>query len=516
MKKLLLCATKIISLINTTLFKYELNSEVRLFSSHRVMTTTIMRKSSFAKKLSITSFVLIALSIFAFLGCQSHPKKIKTSTYQLRPFKEATLSNGLPVLLIPDRKLPYFRIILFIESGSSSDPEKKMGLSHMTAQLLDKGTQQRRARDIANSLEQLGSYFYTNSHKDITELSASGLSFHKDQLLKDFSEILLQPVFYNHEIKDMKEKVLSNLTKALEEPGALTHIALQSYLYGDHPYAKRVLGRKRDIQSITRRDILNFYKNHYTPRNSRLAIVGNFDDNIIPQLEAHLGQWRGIKSLPIKYPDFPKISGLQIRLIDNPDAKQTQIRLAHRGLKRINPDFLTVRLANIILGNGFTSRLMNELRLKRGLTYSVNSRFNSQKDFGSFSVSTFTRHEKVGEIIQETLNILKTFRKSGVTHEEIAGAKSTAKGRFLLYLNTAESLAHNLLWLRSYGVPDTYLTNFYNHVDRISPSDVHHIIKRYFDEENMKIVVYGPKDKILQQIRSIGTTTEVTSYKDFL
>ena len=457
--------------------------------------------------------LLIILTLFA-LGCQSVPKK--TSQYQMRPFQEITLSNGLPILLIPDKKLPYFQMTLLIYSGSSSDPATKLGLSHITAQLLDKGTKQRQATTIANSLEQFGSHFYATSGRDSIEVGGSGLSFYKDQLLKDFSEILLQPSFHKNEIKDMKEKILSQLIKTVDHPRAMADVALQSYLYETHPYSRRILGQKQDVQSITQKDIFKFYRKHYTPKNSMLAVVGDFDNNkIISKLEAHLGQWGGAKVLPVTYPHFPKISGLQIRLIDHPDVKQTRIGLAHKGIKRSNPDFLALRLANTILGRGFGSRLVEEIRVKRGLTYGIYSTFDSRKDFGPFFVSTFTRHEKVGETLQETLNTIKKFIENGVTSNELTLAKSLMKGGFPRALETAERFAQTLLTLRFHGIPETYLTNFYSEINRIDKSEVNQAIKKYFNAENMKVIVYGPKDQISEQVKSIGTV-EVMSYKDFL
>lgn len=459
-------------------------------------------------KLSVKLFV-----IFFLLGCQSVTKK--TPTYQLRPFKEVTLSNGLPVLLVPDRTLPYFQMILTIQSGNSSEPERKLGLSRLTASLLDKGTKQRSATAIAKSLEQLGNYFYVSSSWDLTELVGGGLSFHKDKLLKDFSEVLLQPIFPEREVKDQKDVMLASLAKTVDYPGVLINAATKLYLYGSHPYSRRSLGRRQDVQNITRSDILLFYKKHYTPQNARLAIIGDFDDQILFQLENHLGGWTGSKPEPVKYPGFPRIAGVQILLIDRPEAKQTEIRLAHKGIKRSNPDFLTLKVVNTILGEDSSSRLNREIRKKRGLTYHISSSMGSQKDFSPFFILTATRHDKVGEVIRETLNILKKYIEDGVTDDELTITKSSIKGRLPRVLETAESFAQNLLHLRFHGVPETYLTNFYSHLEHISQSDVNQAIKKYLSAENIKIIIYGPKEPIIEQVRPIGVV-ETMSYKEFL
>ncbi len=453
-------------------------------------------------------------------ACQASPQhrqelSSQSSKFKLRPFSEITLSNGLPVLLIPDKKLPYLELALVIRSGASSDPHGKFGLSHLTAQLINKGTEKRSAIEITQSLEQLGSSLSIFSDQDTTTMSTSGLSFYKDQLLKDFSEVLLQPTFSKYELRNLKEKVLATLVKRVDKPEAFTEVVLQSYLYGNHPYSRYPTGNKKNIQSLRRKDILQFYKEHYTPKNSMLAVVGDFDDNIISQLETHLGLWQGNHVSSVHYPEVPKISGVQIRLVHRADVQQTQIRLTHKGIQRSHPDYLTLKLANIILGYDFGSRLVDEIRLKRGLTYHIGSFFDARKDFGPFVISTSTRHEKVGETIRETLYNLKNFVKDGVTKKELQRAKAVLKGNFPRALETADSLALNLLTLKFFGVPKTYLTQFYENVNRIRTSDVHKAIKRAIDPDNIKIVIYGPKDQTIEQIRSIGAV-EIIDYQELL
>lgn len=460
-------------------------------------------------------FFIVFISGFLIVSCQSSPKKI--SRYQLRSFREVTLSNGLPVLLVPDRKLPYFEMSLIIHSGSSSDPKEKMGLSNITAKLLDKGTEKRRGKDITNSLEQLANRFRVFPMRDTTKIKTGGLSFYKSQLLKDFSEILLQPTFPENEIKDMKEKVLSGLIRTVDYPGAMMDVVFQTYLYEDHPYGRRISGRRGDIKNITRNDILRFYNEYYTPKNSMLIVVGNFDDRIVSELESHLGSWKGGKAPKVKYTPFPGISGLQIRLVDHPDVKQTQVRFAHKGIRRSNPDYLALMLANVILGGGFESRLLDKIRKEKGLTYGIRSRFDSLflNDLGSFIISTSTRHGKVGEIVRESLKTLSKFIESGVTNKELAMARATLKGYFSMRLETAEGFASDLSLLRFHGVSKDYLVNFYKNVDNLSQSDVNKVIKKYFSAKNIKIGVYGPKTQVLKQLQPIGSI-ETLSYKEFI
>ena len=455
-------------------------------------------------------FVLVTL---ACMGCQTFSKK--ETAYQMRPFKEVTLSNGLPVLLVPDKKLPYFEMILTVKSGSTSDPNDRPGLSHLTAELLNKGTKKRGAVELAESFEQLGSSFSASSMVETTIVSGSSLSFHKDKLLKDFSEVLLEPAFDPKEIKLVKAETQSYLRRTVDFPRGMAQVLLQSHLYGSHPYSKNVLGTEFGVQKITREDIIQFHKDNYTPQNSLLTIVGNFDHQIVSQLESYLGHWKGGSSSNVTYTSFPNISGRQILLVDKPDLKQTEIRIAHKGIKRSNPDFLSLRIAHQILGHDFGSRLVESIRVKRGLTYSIGSRLTYKKDVGLFVVSTSTRHEKVGETIEETLGAIDKFIKSGVSQEELSVAKTALKANFPRALETAEAFGQTLMRLRFYGVPDSYLTGFYQQVDSVRTSQLNKIIKKYFHAKDVKIIIYGPKSKIMDQVRSLGSI-ETMDYKEFV
>ena len=246
-------------------------------------------------QLPFANYLVFVLVTLACMGCQTFSKK--EMAYQMRPFKEVTLSNGLPVLLVPDKKLPYFEMILTIKSGSTSDPNDRSGLSHLTAELLNKGTKKRSAVEVAESFEQLGSSLSASSMIETTIVSGSSLSFHKDKLLKDFSEVLLEPAFDPKEIKLVKAETQSYLRRTVDFPRRMAQKLLRSHLYGSHPYSKNVLGTEFGIQKITREDIVQFYKDNYTPQNSLLAIVGNFDHQIVSQLESYLGHWRGTSPL---------------------------------------------------------------------------------------------------------------------------------------------------------------------------------------------------------------------------
>lgn len=445
------------------------------------------------------------------MNCSS----LTETSYKIRNYKEIKLSNGLRVLLLKDKSLPYFSLEMLVDSGSIRDPLSKSGLASMVADLLEKGTTKRTALNIADDLGQIGASFSASVAKDYSVLTASSLSYHQDVLLENFIELVTQPKFSNSEIKRLKEQTLASLKQSVDQPAYLASLAFNSYLYTSHPYGRRGLGSPRDIKSIQKKHIIKFYRKFFRPNNSVLAVVGNFDESIVKKIEEGFKAWKPRPKVEVVFPKLTKFTGRQIQLIDKADLKQSQIRIGHFGINRKDKDFLSLRIANSILGGGFSSRLMNEIRIKRGLTYSIRSNFNAYLDQGPFVITTFSRNDKVGESLRETLKTLEVFREKGISSEELKNAKGLLIGGFPRAIETAEKLAYNLLFLRFYKIPDSYLSDYISDIKKISVSDVNRAIKKHLDPKNIKILVYSPKKKTLDQIRDIGIV-EVKSYREFL
>ena len=444
-------------------------------------------------------------------GCSS----FSGSSFKLPKYKEVRLSNGLTVLLIKDNKLPSFSMQMLVKAGSSDDPVTKSGLANFTGQMLDKGTIKRNALKIADDLGQLGADFDVSVGLDYTIISSSSLSYHKDFLIDNFSEVLTQPLFSNSEINRLKTQTLAGIQNSVDHPSYLANVAFSSYLYGAHPYGKRSEGSSKDVKSIKKKNIIRFYRKYYRPNNAILAVIGKFDESIVDQLESGLKNWTAQK---IEKENFPKLNmadSLQLQLVNKPGLKQSQIRIGEIGIDRHNKDFLNLRIANSILGGAFYSRLMQEVRKKRGLTYSISSRFDALKEEGPFTIATFTRNDKVGETVKATIDTLKQFKEKGVSKEEVEMAKNMIIGQFPRAIETSEKLAFNLLILRFYGIPDSYLSNFVANVEDISVADVNQAIKEHIDTNKLKVLVFSPKATALKQLRDIGIV-EVKDYKEFL
>lgn len=454
--------------------------------------------------------ILVLLSVLFCLSCATtSDQEIAGMNFKLRAFQEVYLDNGLQVLLIEDKRLPALNINLMLKKGATSDPVGKSGLSSITAHLLNKGTKTKSATKMAEELELDGTEFVSRVKLDYSMLQMSGLSFNYDKMVEQFRQILLEPSFRGSELKRAKLLYISHDQKKVDEPRGFASQAFKEYLYGEHPYARDENGTKRDLETITRRDVIRYYKNYYRPNNAILAVVGKLPHNALELIKAKFGVWNK-KDLPkLQSPVRPVDKARQIRLVDKADLKQTEVRMGHIGIHRKHKDYLSLRLANIILGSGFASRLVDEIRDNRGLTYSIHSRFEPGIYQGPFVISTFTKHENVGDVLSNVIKIVDKFRANGVTEEELEVAKNTLIGNFPRSLETADNLAYNLLILRLYGISDSYLTSYYQNLARVNINQVNEAIKKHIRPEKFQIVLFSNSNKTMSQASDIGLVEKI-------
>lgn len=456
------------------------------------------------------------ITVLIVTGCSSAPLGMGSgSKFQLRPYKDVTLKNGLKVLLIEDRTLPYISLGMLIRVGSSQDPAGLSGLNDMVAELLDKGTRRHTALELSDLMAQYAGDFNVQADLDTTYASASALSFHQDQLISHFAEIITEASFTNVELERFRKRRIAQIKQLADDPEGLTEVAFDEFLYGDHPYARPVAGKLKDVRAIGKKHVTKHYLQFYRPGNAQMAVVGNYGPDIVEKLEKAFAEWR---DRPVKQPTlsgYPQSKGQTVLVVDKPDLQQAQIRFGHKGIRRNHQDFIAIRVANAILGGGFSSRLMSEVRVKRGLTYSVSSGFDARLDEGPFVISTFTRHDKIGETVKEVLRVVDEYQKQGPSEVELSEAKALLKGQFPRTLETPEALASSLLYLRFYGVPDKYLTTYLNEVDRLKVSDIRRVIKEHFSAKDLQILIHAPRAKALPQVEGVAPV-QVVPYQKYL
>jgi zinc protease len=426
------------------------------------------------------------------------------SAFRMRDFEEITLKNGLRILALQDNTLPSLSLNLLVRSGSSSDPAEHLGLAAFVSELMERGTAQRDSQTLARDLAALGASLSASAGRDSMGLEIDGLSFHQDQLLAIFAEVLLRPRFADDEIERVRKQMIASVEKRLDSPEDTASVAFDRLLFRDHPYGRAVSGTRSTLSAIRKRQINGFYLRHFRPSQSILAVVGRFEPAYIKKVSAALEGWGDRPVGRPAIPPVPVFSGRSIQLFDNPSGVQAQIRMGQFGIKRNDPDFIPLRVANTILGGAFYSRLNARIRKELGLTYGISSSIEANLVAGSIEISTFTKNSSVGQTITEALGLLEAFVQSGVTEDELRMAKGYLAGVFPQAIETSERLAGNLLALRLHEIPDDYLRTYLRELAAVNRDAVNRAIRKHFTPNTLKILVYGKASEITDQLVQIG------------
>ncbi len=425
-----------------------------------------------------------------------------SGSFALKPYKEVTLENGLKVLFIPDNSLPRVSFTLLVKTGSLQESSADAGLNSLTANVMTQGTQTRSAVQIADEFGQIGSAIQVSPGSDMTMFFTDSLSNSKDQALNLLADIVMNPSFKDGEVQRIRSQMVASLKKKVDNPSNVASDRFDEMLFATHPYGRDTSGTEAALKALSKQSLIKHFLAYYRPNNASLAVVGQFPPDFETQVREVFGKWSK-RNLPAQQPAVPKDLGeMEVKVITKKGLQQAQIRIGALGIARSDADYLTLRLANEILGGSFASRLNQKIRDDQGLTYSIYSGFDTKLQRGSFEISTFTKNDSVGKTLEETLKVVNEFVEKGATEKELQAAKSQLIGQFPRAIETADRLAFNLLALDVYGVAPDYLTRFNDSVQKAKLADVNEVIKKRIDPKKFQVLIYAD-NSVVKQIEDL-------------
>ncbi len=405
--------------------------------------------------------------------------------------ERVTLQNGLRLIVAEDRSLPFVTFQLIIDGGSRLDPPDREGLSNMTAKGLLHGTTRHTAQQMSAMLDFIGAYLSTNSSKDYTSV---GLKVLKKDLVQGFNlfmDALTQPLFPEDEFRREIQRTFGAIKSIEEDPGELSEREFSKTLFAKSPYAHPVTGTEQSLARLTRNDVASFHNTYIRPNRAILVIVGDVSLNEIKKdLMDRLETWSARDVPEVSYEQLSN-SKRQTWVIDRA-ITQANVVLGNLGPPRKNPDFFPIAIMNYILGGGgFSSRLLTEVRAKRGFAYSVNSAFDFKKFTGSFSVNFQTKNDSAREAISIVLEEMKKIQTEPVTDKELEGARKYLTGSFPLRLDTQAKLAGFLAQVEFYDLGDDYADTYTSRIMAVTKEDIQRVAKKYLNPDNYTLVAVG-------------------------
>ncbi len=449
---------------------------------------------------------------------QTPPLPGPVRTAVLPTAQEATLPNGLRVIAFQVKSQPKAQSVpliaaqLIVRSGGSSEDEAHAGLANMTSTLLTSGTKTRGALAISQAIDALGARLNAGAGYDASLVSVSATTPTFPAAFDLFADVVLHPAFDVAEVERVRTKSISDLQLGYSSPSFLARLVASRVAYGASPYAHPLSGTANSLKALTRDDVTAFHANAYRPDNALLVIGGDIaPDAAIALVTRVLGGWTKPATAPVAAPvSTPVPARSRVIIIDKPDAGRTAIVAGRASVARLDPNYYAGVVSTAVL-SGFSGRLNQEVRVKRGLSYGASASLGARKDSGVFTAATLVDHTKVIEGTKVVLDTLASLADTPVPPEELAPRKATVTGDFYRGIETIDGIAGTFGDLALNGVPLADIGTFIPHVNAIDAAAIAAFSKKYIAEKPF-VVLVGDAAKFAPGIRAAYGDVEVIPF----
>ena len=411
------------------------------------------------------------------------------------PIEHWTTSTGARVYYVNAPELPMLDVRVVFDAGSARDGDRP-GLALLTNSLLEQGAGDLDADAIAERMEGLGAQMGSGSARDMAWLTLRSLNDPElmEPALDLFARVLTRPRFVAADVERERQRLLVGLRHQEQRPGEVASRAFYRALYGEHPYASPEVGSPESVRVLQAEHLRAFHRQFYVGRNAVVALVGDLDraaaERIAEQLTGDLAP--GAPAAPL-----PPVMDLKTPVTERirMSASQSHVLLGVPGKQRDDPDYFTLFVGNHVLGgSGLVSRISDEVREKRGLSYSAYSYFLPMAERGPFQLGLQTRNEQVDEALQVLRDTLVEFRAEGPTEQELTAAKRNITGGFPLRIDSNRKIVEYIAMIGFYGLPLDYLDRFNAQVEAVTADQIREAFQRRVDPERMVTVVVGGAD----------------------
>jgi zinc protease len=417
------------------------------------------------------------------------PRELKIPTVA-----EKKLANGLTVATVERKNVPLVTVEILIKSGARHEDMAKAGLANLTVQMLSKGTATRTASQIAEQIEQLGGTISSAAGWNNSVVQITVTNDKLEQAMAIFSDLILNPTFTQKEITLLKTQTLDGLDYNLKQPGFVANYVASRYSFNEHPAG----GTPAGIKAVTRADIVKFKNENYLADNSVLIFTGDINAskaNTLAQRFFEKMKKSKIAELALKSPPLTKRGEepliRKILVVDLPESGQASVNYARKlnEIDRYDKDlYYQANVLNSVLGGGYSSRLNQEIRIKRGLSYGAGSSFGWRIVGANFSTSTQTKDVSAAEVAQLVETELRKIVETDVFDGELAPRKLVLSGDFGRDMETTVGLADKVGELYGFGLPTSELNAFIPGVEGIKANQIKEFARSYLKGGNLIIV----------------------------
>ena len=421
------------------------------------------------------------------------PVAVITPTTRSLP-EQFKLANGIRVLLLPDTSTPTVTLSGYIKAGTEFDQDNKAGLAALTAGNLMSGTKSKDALTLAKALEDRGASLSFGANREGVDINGYSLATDLPTLIQTLADVVKNANFPTKELELTRQQALISVQVELDTPSRVAQRTFQQTVYPkDHPF--HTFPTEDSLKSISREDIMRFYRGHYRPDLTVLTIVGDFNPKALRSLlETQMGSWKASGKPPsVNYPPVSLPSKVVQLNPVLPSKTQSITFMGYEGIDRKDPRFYTALVLNqIVGGDTLSSRLGTEIRDRQGLTYGIYSYFQAGRQAGPFLISMQTAPEDAQRAIASTRDLLQQIHKQGVTEAEVQAAKRSLTSTYNVSLANPDDLASRILRNEVYGLDEEELRQFPQKIQAVTLAQVNQDAKELLQPDNLVVVTAGP------------------------
>ncbi len=429
---------------------------------------------------------------------------------QLPDAKKFTLSNGLIVLVLEDKRFPIVTSQLLLSgAGALNDPGDLPGLAWATAHMLTQGTVKRSSREITEEVARLGATLNASAPfgSEAATVSSSGLSDNFEEWFSLKLEVVFKPSFPAEELQRFVSRQKVSLQQQRTQPGFLVSERFSQAVYGSHP-ASIVSTTPEALDRLASERLAAWHAERYVPQNAILAFAGNVDAaKLKPKLEQWMQGWgRTTLTDPVP-PDPEPAKAKRIHLVDRPGSQQTTLWLGNIAIRRNHADYVPMMVMNRILGGGAAARLFLNLREEKGYTYGAYSTVQAFRYSGPWRAWANVRTEVTEGALQEFLNEIRRIREEKVPPEELEDAKRAMVANFALSLEQPARLLGYAVTREIFDLPEDYWQKYPAKLLAVTAEDVQRVARTHLNLDALQIAAVGDASRIRETLEAFGPVT---------
>jgi zinc protease len=434
------------------------------------------------------------------------PEEKKEKDFEFESVTKKNTSFGSELYIMPYKKLPLSKLTILIPAGAYLD-KNRPGIANFTASMLITGTKRYTAEEIQSLLDILGSTLDSYAEPDYTVITTSFLNENAEKTIELVADILTNPSFKQEEIEILRSRLSNNLLSLQDQMSFIANASLVKQYFANHPYGHLSIGDMEFIKSVNRKEVVDFYKTYYSLEGSKIIYTGGLKESEIENLlMKYLSGWKGNSKSRVDLPGQPvPPEGLKIYFVDRPLSTQSFITFAFNGIMKTDPDYESGYITNTIFGGYFLSRLNMRLREEKGFTYGARSGFRLYKNASIWLATTSVQADSTIDTIKEIMNVINEMKRpDSLKEDEINKAKGYVIKKFPIDYETIDSIHSKVTEIAEYDLPLDSITKEYKKLKGISKEDIVKIINRYFNTDNITIIVVGDKKRVLEGLKNIS------------